>query len=429
MNQEDSMQNVPDHFFRDLVETMNEAVWVGDNQERTIYANPRFCEIMEYSLEEMIGRESYEFWDPESAETVRKTNQWKRKQGVRSSYHWVLVSRTGKKVPVILSGSPVPGGWTVGIMTDLTEYKKLQRKERAISQAISIASDCVFSYSPDGSIITWNRGAKTILGYKPHDIEGKNISLVFPEEQSDAFFRIIDNFSQTRFRAIDQAGNPIVLSGAITPIVSETDNTIIEYLFIGRDITRQINIEAQIDQHCLKIKDAYMQLGLLQRQLDYVQDIIKYWKGQYWSNMGFYDFILRSLFFISDSELVQLWMCDTKWNMILNGAMGKVQIFPVGTKKKYPWSATEYAIQQGRTLKIVEPEKHGEFEQFSPIKSHHHIYGVMIIPLGTLGSPIGAIEIYVSEEKSLELFENKFIEDYVSVIELVVKKSGAEGEK
>lgn len=80
MNQEDRIQNVPDHFFRDLIETMNEAVWVGDDQERTIYSNPRFCEIMEYTLEEMIGRESYEFWDPESAQTVRKTNQGKRKQ-------------------------------------------------------------------------------------------------------------------------------------------------------------------------------------------------------------------------------------------------------------------------------------------------------------------------------------------------------------
>ncbi len=59
---------------------MNEAVWVGDENERTIYANPRFCEIMEYTLEEMLGRESYDFWDQESAETVRKTNTSKRKQ-------------------------------------------------------------------------------------------------------------------------------------------------------------------------------------------------------------------------------------------------------------------------------------------------------------------------------------------------------------
>ena len=58
--------------YTQLISFMNEAVWVWDKDEKTVYANPKFCEIMEYSLEEMIWRESYEFWDTVSAETVRK---------------------------------------------------------------------------------------------------------------------------------------------------------------------------------------------------------------------------------------------------------------------------------------------------------------------------------------------------------------------
>ncbi len=415
------LEKVPEHFFRDLIDTMNEAVWVWDEHERTIFANPKFCEIMEYTLDEMIGRESYDFWDKESATTVRNTNTTKRKQWVRSNYEGILLSKSRKKIPVLLSGSPIPGGWTVGIMTDLREYKKLQKKEKAISQAVGMASDCIFSYSQNGKITSWNKGAKTIFWYKLSELEASGISLLFPEESLENFTHPIDNFSQIRFHAVDKTGNALMISGAITSM--STDEEDHEYLFIGRDITRQIKIEEQIDKHCVKIRDAYTQIGLLQRQLDYIQDIIKFWRGQYWSRMNFYDFILRSILFISDSELVQLWKCDTKWNMTLDGAMGKIQILPTGTKKKYSGSATEYTINQGKSIKIVEPEKHGEFEQFSSIKSHHNIYGVMIIPLGRAENPIGVIEIYVSEAQSLDLFENSFIEDYISAIELVIKNA------
>ncbi len=68
---------------------------------------------MEYSLEEMIGRESYDFWDPESSKTVKKTNQNERKSGRASSYEGNLLTKNGKNVPVLLSGAPLPNGGTV----------------------------------------------------------------------------------------------------------------------------------------------------------------------------------------------------------------------------------------------------------------------------------------------------------------------------
>ena len=62
---------------------MNEAVWMGDKNEITVYANPKFCELMEMSLEEMLGRPSYDFWDKQSAQTVKNVNLNKRKKGNR----------------------------------------------------------------------------------------------------------------------------------------------------------------------------------------------------------------------------------------------------------------------------------------------------------------------------------------------------------
>jgi len=116
--------------FRRLVEHMNEAVWVGDRNEKTVYSNPKFCEITEYTLTEMLGRPSYDFWTPESAERVKAVNESDRKRGVSSSYEGELLTKSGRKIPVLLSGTPLPDGGTIGIMTDLREIKKKEEKMR-----------------------------------------------------------------------------------------------------------------------------------------------------------------------------------------------------------------------------------------------------------------------------------------------------------
>ncbi len=111
--------------YEQIVEHMTESVWIGDEEEKTVYANPEFCKILWYTLEEMLWRESYDFWDEESIETVKKNNKI-RKKWKSSKYEWVLKAKDGKLIPVLLSGASIPGGGTVWIMTDLSEIKTLQ---------------------------------------------------------------------------------------------------------------------------------------------------------------------------------------------------------------------------------------------------------------------------------------------------------------
>lgn len=117
--------------YRKIVEHMAESVWIGDENERTVYANPNFCKLIGYSLDEMIGRESYDFRDHESAKTVASNNVL-RKEGEASKYEGILRSKDGTLIPVACSGTPIPWGGTVGIMTDLREVKSLQRAKEEL---------------------------------------------------------------------------------------------------------------------------------------------------------------------------------------------------------------------------------------------------------------------------------------------------------
>ncbi len=120
--------------FRRLFEHMNEAVWVGDQNERTVYANPKFCQLLGYSLNEMLGRFSYDFWTPESARRVREVNEKVRTCGVSSAYEGDLLTKTGNRIPVLLNGTSLPDGGTIGFMTDMREIK---RKEAEVETLLS----------------------------------------------------------------------------------------------------------------------------------------------------------------------------------------------------------------------------------------------------------------------------------------------------
>ncbi|MDD5213854.1 MAG: PAS domain-containing sensor histidine kinase [Candidatus Gracilibacteria bacterium] len=128
--------------YKKIVEHMSESIWIGDKDERTVYANPNFCKLLGYSLEEMIGRESYDFRDEESSRTVANNNEI-RKEGEASKYEGVLKAKDGTLIPVLCSGTPIPGGGTVGIMTDLREMKSLKKVEEDLKQLNKVKDEFI----------------------------------------------------------------------------------------------------------------------------------------------------------------------------------------------------------------------------------------------------------------------------------------------
>ncbi|QQR83313.1 PAS domain S-box protein [Candidatus Peregrinibacteria bacterium] len=121
------------------MEHLNEAVWMGDDHEKTLYANPKFCSMTGYSLDELLHMSSYELWTPESAALVRTVNERDRAQGISSDYEGELLTKTGAVIPVHLKGTPLPNGGTIGIMTDLRDLRAKEQEIQNLLQHIDLA--------------------------------------------------------------------------------------------------------------------------------------------------------------------------------------------------------------------------------------------------------------------------------------------------
>ncbi len=122
--------------YRDIVETSNEGVWIIDRQANTTFANKQIAELLGYTVEEMIGRNLFEFMD-EDGRKEAESNLERRKKGIKDTHDFRFKRKDGSDIWTIISTNPLTndkGEFTgaLGMITDITERK---RAEESLNKA------------------------------------------------------------------------------------------------------------------------------------------------------------------------------------------------------------------------------------------------------------------------------------------------------
>ncbi len=113
--------------FRMLVEIMNEGLGMQDESGRLKYVNRKFCEMLGYTSEELIGRSLIDLYADRDTYLDQVS---KRQTGERSIYEIELISKEGRRVHTLVSATPVFEGGvykgSIGVVTDITDRKKAE---------------------------------------------------------------------------------------------------------------------------------------------------------------------------------------------------------------------------------------------------------------------------------------------------------------
>ena len=171
----------------------NDGLWDWDIIENSVYFSPRWKEMLGYSDDELPNEVSSwadrihpddvdETWADVhkningETEYYENVHRLKHKEG-----HWVWILDRGK-VQYDENGTAVR---MLGTHTDITEEKKMQLQYAHQAQIIEQVHDSVISTDLNGIIASWNKGSKTLLGYKAKEILGKHITTIYPEEEHE----------------------------------------------------------------------------------------------------------------------------------------------------------------------------------------------------------------------------------------------------
>ncbi|MEH2118396.1 hybrid sensor histidine kinase/response regulator [Nostoc sp.] len=123
--------------YRRIVDTSYEGIWMIDSQSRTEFVNQRFCEMLGYAAEEMLGRSMFDFIaqaDGIAEETLKwlkgegsdlKEGQLRCKDG---SYIWTLIS-----AKTIFSEENEFLG-AIAMLTDISDRKRTESERDRLFQ-------------------------------------------------------------------------------------------------------------------------------------------------------------------------------------------------------------------------------------------------------------------------------------------------------
>lgn len=405
--------------YKRLLDNMAEAVWMGDKDEKTIYANPQFCELVGYSLDEMLGKESYIFWDKESIKTVKDTNT-KRKKGVSSSYYWNLLTKAWKLIPVKLNGTPIPDGGTIGIMTDLRELKEKEESEKILYNAIQYSTDAIVMCDQDGNISSWNKGAQLIFGFKESDILWENLSRIFSKKDLHYILQTEEQVNKYELTAKHKNKSFLHTSVTQTHIYDNQSNETGSYLLICRDITGHRKIEEEIESKYKKIRDVYQNIGVIKRQSDYIFDLLNMYENYHADKKSIWDFIVTSIIMLTHVDGCELRLYNKEADTLeMISHFWFSQDWSGKKKIRFQGSLAQQAYQNGKPLKIIDLLQEPKY-QTPALARKHGMTSLLLIPLKAQGKFIGILSLYTKADKKLEIFENEFIEKYAKVIQLVL---------
>ena len=170
-----------------LIESLNEGFAVVDKNSVWIYVNNRFGEMLEYSVDDLIGRPTRDFLNKENL-TIQQEHFSKRKNRISSKYELEWTSKSGRRIPTSISAVPILGkndGFqgSFAVISDLSAYKAAERKYKLLAeqslQGLTVIQDDRYVYvNPSfGKLVGYS--VDEILAMSPQE----GWDLIHPEDK------------------------------------------------------------------------------------------------------------------------------------------------------------------------------------------------------------------------------------------------------
>ena len=191
--------------YRQLIDNMQEGLWLIDKDAITIFVNPCMAEILGYTAEEMLGKHLFEFMDERGTE-VAKYNLERRRQGIKEQHDFEFTRKDGARVYASLETSPITdeAGNYVGALAcvaDITERKKaqeaLRQSEERFRRVLDNAVDMIYWVNfKTGKYDYVAPSSEKVIGYTPDEFIALGIaggrSLAHPDDLGRLDENVID---------------------------------------------------------------------------------------------------------------------------------------------------------------------------------------------------------------------------------------------
>jgi PAS domain S-box-containing protein len=321
-----------------------------------------------------------------------------------------------KKLPVLIVGSPSETGGTYGIHIDLSEIKKLDLQKRISEQIIKNSSEAIVILDKNHKITLWNNGAEKMFGYKEADVLNKKIAtILIPKELQEENKKIIEEVEEkavlrnyeTKRKTL--GGEKIDVSVSVTKVMDKS-NKFIGYLISYRDITQQKKTGNELQQRFETIQDAYKELGLQRRHLDYLYEIIDSTVDPAIGIESLERLIVSALCLLTKADATILRIYDEPRKVLkLASYFGVSPKWLDKNQIKFDNSIASEAFELNRPI-IIDDIDLNPKHQGSKLLKMHRFKTMVLLPLSINKKIFGTISLYSTDVAKFRMIETDFLE-------------------
>ena len=195
--------------YRLLVTHMNDGLGIEDVDGHWVYVNDKMCQMLGYSIEELIGEPVVNCIAPDGLKLYQK-QQVLRRQGKAGVYELVWACKDGSRLWTIVSADALSneqGNFqgSMAVFTDITTRKKaeetLRNSEERYRLLLDLFPEAILVHHK-GIIRFINGAGATLLGYEtPEDAIGQSLlGHIHPAYKG---------LAESRFRRVQEAGEAV----------------------------------------------------------------------------------------------------------------------------------------------------------------------------------------------------------------------------
>ena len=236
---------------RTQVMNITSIVSEADKKGDILSVNDKFCQVSQYSREELIGQPHSTTRHPDMPrETFKKL--WQT-IGRGEVFRGVIKNRAKDGTPYYVDAviAPVLGedgkpSKYLGVRYDITQAELERQNAKAVAAGILTAIDTSYAYiefDPEGRVLSANRNFCTLMGYAADEIVGRHHRLFvqpeFANSQGYADFWADLNAGKTQadvFQRIGKGGRTVWIQGTYAPVKDEQGH-VVKVLKIATDVT------------------------------------------------------------------------------------------------------------------------------------------------------------------------------------------------
>ena len=232
------------------IEEASDAVVITDHEGTIQYVNPAYTKMTGYGADEVIGRNPQcepalrpAFYE-QVIETIRTGQVWRKEIANRR--------KDGSSYVEDITVAPVRDASGairryIAIRRDMTARNVANEAKAFLASIVESSEDAIMSSTPEGTIVSWNRGAERLYGYRAEEVVGKPVSVLAPADQRASLKRIGQTLqrgeSVGQFEGVGLAkdGARIDISISACPI-RNAEGQITALASIMRDITARVQV-------------------------------------------------------------------------------------------------------------------------------------------------------------------------------------------